>query len=385
MPKLSKRTLDSLLPKDKDYFAWDSELKGFGVRVSPKGQKAFLIQYRDDSGRTRRKRLGNFGVFTAEEARKEARELLAAVARGENPSEDRNLRRAAPSMRDLCERFMTEYVPTRCKPSTQKEYRRNVDLFILPALRKMKVGDITRADIANLHHQHRDIPYQANRTLGVLSVMFNQAEIWELRPEHSNPCWHVKKYEEKKRERHLSTEELARLGAVLNEMEAERDSVSAVHAIRLLVLTGCRLGEIQTLKWDYVQGNRLHLPDSKTGAKDVYLGPDALEELSKIERHENNPYVIVGKLPGTHLTDMQRPWRRIRARAGIEDVRIHDLRHSFASSAAGLGESLPMIGKLLGHKQVQTTARYAHLDDNPVQIAADRISGQIASLLKGGA
>jgi integrase len=383
MARLSKRTVDALKPAAKDFFEWDSDMAGFGVRVMPTGRKTYLIQYRDSGGRTRRTRLGRHGIVTAEDARKQARELLAAVARGGNPSQEAQRKRGAATIGELCERFMGEYVPTRCKPSTQKEYRRNIDLFIKPKLERMKVTEIARSDIADLHHAHRDIPYQANRTLGVLSVMFNQAEIWGLRPEGTNPCRHVKKYEEKKRERYLSTEELGRLGWALNALEAAGESLPPINAIRLLILTGCRLGEIQTLKWEYVQGNRLRLPDSKTGAKTVYLGPPALAVLAAIGRVPDNPYVIVGKLPGSHLTDMQRPWRRIRERAGLDDVRIHDLRHSFASSAVGMGESLPMIGKLLGHSQVQTTARYAHLADDPVQVSADRVSDRLAALLNG--
>lgn len=384
MPRLSKRTVDALKPGDKDYFVWDSDMAGFGLRVWPTGRKVYLIQYRDAGGRTRRKGLGKHGIVTADNARSEARDLLAAVAKGANPSEETKRKKGAPPVEQLCERFLTEYVPSHCKESTQKEYRRNVELFIKPRIGKMKVADVERSDIADLHHAHRDIPYQANRTLGVLSVMFNQAEIWGYRTDGSNPCRHVRKYEEKKRDRYLSTEELSRLGQTLNELEASgEESLPAINAIRLLILTGCRLGEIQTLKWEYVQGNRLRLPDSKTGAKVVYLGEAALEVLSKIERFPDNPYVVTGRLPGTHLTDMQKPWRRIRKAAGLDDVRIHDLRHSFASSAVGMGESLPMIGKLLGHSQVQTTARYAHLADDPVQGAAARVSNHLASLMKG--
>ncbi len=378
MSRLSKRIVDALAPAEKDFFVWDNDMAGFGVRVWPTGRKVYLIQYRDSGGRTRRKGLGKHGIVTADEARSEARDLLASVARGGNPSEDAKRKKGAPTVEQLCDRFIDEYVPPHCKASTQKEYRRNVDLFIKPRIGKMKVADVERSDIADLHHAHRDIPYQANRTLGVLSVMFNQAEIWGYRPDGSNPCRHVRKYEEKKRERYLSTGELSRLGQTLNELEASgEESLPAINAIRLLILTGCRLGEIQTLKWEYVQGNRLRLPDSKTGAKVVYLGQAALEVLSKIERFSDNPYVVTGKFPGTHLTDMQRPWRRIRREAGLDDVRIHDLRHSFASSAVGMGESLPMIGKLLGHSQVQTTARYAHLADDPVQEAVNRVSNEI--------
>ncbi|WP_425405178.1 tyrosine-type recombinase/integrase [Hwanghaeella sp.] len=384
MAKLSKRTVDALQPRDKDYFEWDDELPGFGIRVWPKGRKVYLIQYRDSGGRTRRKTLGKHGVVTAEETRKYARELLSGVARGQNPSEDARRKRTAPTVAELCERFMSEYVPSHCKASTQKEYRRNVDLFIKPRIGAMKVADVERSDIADLHHAHRDIPYQANRTLGVLSVMFNQAEVWGLRPEGTNPCRHVKKYEEKKRERYLSPAEFSRLGQTLSELEASgEESSSALNAIRLLILTGCRLGEIQTLKWEYVQGNRLRLPDSKTGAKTIYLSNAALDVLSSIEKLTDNPYVITGKKPGAHLTDLQHPWRRVRARAGLDDVRIHDLRHSFGASAARMNEGVLMIGKLLGHSQLQTTARYAHLADDPIESAAARVSGQVATWLSG--
>ena len=202
----------------------------------------------------------------------------------------------------------------------------------------------------------------------------------------SNPCRHVKKYAEAKRERFLSSEELSRLGEALIAFEIDRPEMqSAVNAIRLLILTGCRLTEIQTLKWDYVEPHCLRLPDSKTGAKSVPIGPAVHDVLAGIERVPDNPFVIVGRINGQHLTDLQRPWRRIRKRAGLDDVRIHDLRHSFASRAVTGGEGLPMIGKLLGHSQVQTTARYAHLDVDPTVAAAGRVSDSLAEDLFRGA
>ncbi|MFT6558344.1 tyrosine-type recombinase/integrase [Sneathiella sp.] len=384
MTRLSKRTIDALDASDKDYFVWDATLPGFGVRVMPTGRKSFLIQYRDQAGRTRRKSLGRFGTVTAEEAKTEARELLSSVARGKNPAEEAKRKKGALTVSQLCEKFMRDYVPTLCKESTAKEYRRCVDLFICPAFGSDLAEDITRSEIADLHHKHRDKPYQANRTLGVLSVLFNQAEVWDIRPDGSNPCRHVKKYEEKKRERYLSPEEFKRLGETLVKLENEKDTPqAAINCIRLLILTGARLGEIQTLKWDYIKGNVAYLPDSKTGAKRLPLGSAAQAILKGIERIDGNPYVITGKKAGSHLTDMQKPWRRIRKAAKIEDVRIHDLRHSFASIAVGSGESLPMIGKVLGHSQVQTTARYAHLADDPVQVSVDKVSGDIAALMGG--
>ena len=285
-------------------------------------------------------------------------------------------------MADLGRRFLEEYVPVHCKPSTREEYRRSVRLFVDPVIGELRVPEVQRKDIAALHHGLRDKPYQANRTLGVLSKMFSLAEVWGWRPDGTNPCRHVKRYKEHKRERFLSPEETERLGKVLREAEVEMPS--AVAAFRLLLLTGCRMSEIRDLRWDYVKYDCIELPDAKTGGRVVPLGPEARAVLSAIPRDEDNSWVIAGRLPGSHLTDLQRPWRRIRKQAGLEDVRIHDLRHSFASRALALGESLTMIGKLLGHTQVQTTARYAHLARDSIQTAAARITGSIGGNLLGG-
>ncbi|MFC7334789.1 tyrosine-type recombinase/integrase [Rhodocista pekingensis] len=385
MPRLTKRTVDGAVPRNTDYFLWDEEIPGFGLRVLRTGIKSYVIQYRA-GGRTRRYSFSHHGVMTPEEARRTARELLVAVHRGENPSEEARLQRLAPTMAALCDRFMDEHVRQRCKPSTQGEYRRAVELFIKPEIGAHKVLDVTRADIARLHHKARDIPYQANRTLGVLSKLFNLAEVWGLRPDGSNPCRHVRKYPEQKRERFLSAEELGRLAAALDAAEADgSESVHVIAAIRLLILTGCRLGEIQTLKWEHVHPGHLALPDSKTGAKKVYLGEAAMAVLAAVPRLPGNPYVICGAVDGQHLKEIQRPWRRLRMRAGLPDLRIHDLRHSFASAAVGMGESLPMIGKLLGHTQVQTTARYAHLADDPLRASSERVSAALAARMKGQA
>ncbi len=381
MPKLTKRVIDTMKAGETDRLIFDDEMPRFGIRVMRSGQKSYVIQYRQD-GHTRRLAFGKHGLVTPDEARGQARQLLAAVDRGEDPSVARHERRATPTVAQLCERFLADYVPNRCKPTTQREYRRSVDLFIVPKIGGMKATDVQRMHVAQLHQQLQRIPYQANRTLGVLSKVFNLAEVWGIRPDGSNPTRHIEKYKENKRERYLTGEELIRLGQTLAEAEQSgTESIAAISAFRLLLLTGCRLGEIQTLKWEYLQGSALALPDSKTGAKRVALGHAALSVLLAIPRTAGNPYVVTGKQPNSHLTDLERPWRRIRERAGLPDVRIHDLRHSFASNAVGLGESLPIIVKLLGHTQVQTTARYAHLANNPVQVAADRISDDIARAL----
>ncbi|WP_170328623.1 site-specific integrase [Ruegeria arenilitoris] len=381
MPKLTKRAVEALPLEAKDYFVWDSQIAGFGVRVMPSGAKTYQAQYRK-GGRTRRISIGRHGKVTVDEAQKLAKELMGQVAKGENPAEEIAQHRRAPTVAALCERFFDTHVKERCKPSTQGEYRRAIDLFIAPAIGSFKVVDVERKDIAELHHKFRDKPYQANRTLGVLSKMFNLAEIWGMRPDGSNPCRHVPKYREEKRERYLSQDELQRLGQVL--AEAERDgseSPFVVAAFRLLILTGCRLGEIQTLQWSFITDAGMELPDTKTGARRIPLPQAARAVLSTLPRLPDNPYVIAGAVPGHYATDLQKPWRRIRAQADLHDVRIHDLRHTYASNAVSSGMPIQMVGRLLGHSQIQTTMRYAHLADDPVRLAAEENAARLNTIV----
>ncbi len=379
MPRLTKRTVEALPVKPENYFVWDDEVKGFGVRVMPSGTRTYQVQYRK-GGRTRRASIGRHGTVTVDQARQRAKELLGLVASGGNPVEEVAQHRRAPTVGALCERFFQAHVLERCKPSTQREYRRSIDLFIKPAIGAFKVVDVERRDIAELHHRLKDRPYQANRTLGVLSKMFNLAEVWGLRPDGSNPCRHVPKYREKKRERYLSHAELRRLGTVLSDCETDgSESPFVIAAFRLLILTGCRLGEIQTLEWEFITLNGMELPDSKTGARRIPLPQAARAVLSALPRFPDNPYVIAGKVAGQHITDLQHPWRRIRALAGLDDVRIHDLRHTYASNAVSSGMPIQMVGRLLGHTQLQTTMRYAHLADDPVRRAAEENAAALSA------
>ena len=379
MARITKRTVDALVAHDRERVVWDDDIKGFGVRVHPTGRKAYIVKTRY-RGRVIKITIGTHGAVTPSYARVRAAEIITDARAGKDPA---GRKTDAPTMRALGRRFLDEYVPAHCKPSTAEEYRRSVKLFIDPRIGSRRVPDIRRSDIAVLHHYLRDTPYQANRTLGILSKMFNLAELWDMRPDGSNPCRHVKRFKEEKRERFLSDAEYQRLGAALKEIEADgSETPSAIAAVRLLMLTGCRLSEIQKLRWEHVdlEAGELRLPDTKTGAKVVYLGDPAIAVLRGINRQDGNPWAVAGRKPGSHLTDLQHPWRRIRARAGLDDVRIHDLRHSFASGGLLVGEGLPMIGKLLGHTQVQTTARYAHLANDPVKSAANRIASRIAEV-----
>jgi integrase len=376
MPKLTKRIVDAAEVRAVEYFIWDDDIPGLGLRILPSGRKGYVVQYRAGR-RSRRISLGPNTVLTCEQARTRAITIIAAARNGEDPAAERDAGRKAITVKELSERFDKEHIAIRVKPSTAKEYRRNLERFILPALGRLTVTGITRADVAKFHHDMRHIPYQANRCLEVVSKMFSLAEIWGLRPDGSNPRKHIRKYPEEKRERFLSAAELRRVGEVLREMEVEGIELpTAILAARLLVLTGCRLNEIMTLKWEHVDvaDKVLRLPDSKTGAKVVHLGQPAIERLETAERIDGNPWVITGTLPGQRLSDLQPFWQRVRARAGLKDVRIHDLRHTFASTAVASGQELPMIGKLLGHTQVQTTARYAHLAAEPIKIAADSVA-----------
>ena len=383
MPKLTKRVIDAAEIQAAEYFIWDNELPGFALRVLPSGRKGYIVQYRAGR-RSRRMSLGPSSVLTCEQARTRAISIIAAARNGDDPAAERDAERKTITVKELAERFDKEHVSVRVKETTAKGYRRLIDRTILPALGRHRVTEVTRADIAKLHHNLRHIPYEANRCLEVMSKMFSLAEMWGLRPDGSNPRKHIKKYAEEKRERFLSPAELKRVGDVLREMEDEGIELSsAIAAARLLILTGCRLGEIMTLKWEHVDlaGRALRLPDSKTGAKVVHLGQPAIDVLTGIKKVDKNPWVIVGTLPGARLTDLQPFWQRVRARAGLKDVRIHDLRHTFASTAVASGQGLPMIGKLLGHTQVQTTARYAHLAADPVKLAADAVANTLSHAL----
>ena len=384
MARITRKAVDALTARGREYMLWDQDIKGFGVRVHPSGRKVYVVKYRHQ-GRTIKKTIGPHGTIPPAAARARAAEIITAARTGRDlTGRVLQLREdGAATMHDLAGRFLEEHVPAHCKPSSAHSYEIAIRQHVLPRLGNRRVADVTRGDVAALHHRMHATPYAANRTLGILSAMFTAAELWGLRPQGSNPCRYVKRFRERRRERFLSDGEYRRLGAVLREAERTGTvAAPAIAAIRLLMLTGCRLSEIMTLRWEHValEARELRLPDSKTGAKVVYLGRPAVAVLRGIAREEGNPWVITGRRPGSRLASLHFPWGRIRKRAGLDDVRLHDLRHSFASGGLLVGEGLPMIGKLLGHSQVQTTARYAHLADDPVKTAANRIARRIAKV-----
>ena len=384
---ISRRTVEALPVGERETVFWDHELSGFGVRVYPSGTKVYLVQTRS-GGKSRRVTIGRHGVLSAEQARRKAAQFIANIKAGEEPTRPASPPDAGPTIAEVAERYMKEHVAVRCKPSTARACRCTLDRYLLPAFGARPLGSIGREEVAALQYRLHKTPIMANRVIDMLSRLFNMADAWGLAPEGGNPCRFVKKYKERSCERFLSEEEFRRLGRVLDEVVTEgKISASAAAAIRLLMLTGCRRGEIVTLRWEDVdlEAGELRLRDAKTGARQVALSPAAVRVLSAIPRHADNPWVIAGRKPGTRLSNLNASWLVVRARADLEDVRLHDLRHSFASRALALGESLSMIGKLLGHRKVQTTARYAHLAQDSVKVSASRVAESLrADMARGG-
>ena len=334
-------------------------------------------------GTAKRLTVGRHGVITPEEARRRAALIIARIKAGKDPvPEPLAVKRPdGPTVAELAARYLKEYAEEHCKPNTVTAYRRRTEKHIVPALGKRPLGGVRREDVRELHYAMRSTPVMANRTLDLLSRMFNMAESWGLVAEGSNPCRGLTKYRERPRERFLTAAEFRKLGRALEEAQAQGAvSAYAAAALRLLMLTGCRKNEILTLRWQDVDldAMELHLADTKTGARTVALSPEAARVLAGIPRGEGNPWVIRGRKKGERLCTIDRQWCLVRERAGLEDVRIHDCRHSFASRALALGESLPAIGKLLGHAHVQTTARYAHLARDSMHEAAARVADSIA-------
>ncbi|MEM8557890.1 MAG: tyrosine-type recombinase/integrase [Bacteroidota bacterium] len=398
--RLTQRLAEAAKPQARRYHLSDTDIPGFRLHVTPGGKKSWYLAYRLGGGRgatQREPKIGDFPAMKAEAARRIAEDWLADVRKGGDPAGERKARRQAPRLSDLFHRYIDDHALPHKKPSSVNEDERLIRDYLQPALGSLKVAEVTRAQVIAFHRGLAEKPYRANRALALLSKAFNLAELWGLRPDGSNPCRHVRKYPEQSRKRFLSHDELARLGESLRL--AERDGAlaikgspggrrvpihaSAIAAIRLLIFTGARKSEILGLRWEWVdlRAGRASLPDSKTGEKTIILPPPALKVLLDLPRSSSNPYVIAGRKPDAALVNLKDPWSAIRTAAGIPDVRIHDLRHSFASVGAAGGASLSIIGKLLGHSQAQTTLRYAHLADDPLQSAAARIGAEIAAAM----
>lgn len=390
MSKLTKRTIDATKPGERETFEWDDELRGFGLRVKPSGVKTYVVQYRTDTGRTRRLAIGQVGRLTPESARKEARELLGKVDKGQDPSAERKAARMAPDVGRLMDRYLSEHVKRHNRASTKAEVNRLIEKHIKPAMGSLKTSGITRQDVLKFQGSLAETPRQANHALAILSKAFNLAEAWGLRPEGANPCRHVKKYPEIKRERFLSADELARLGAELRRIEAASlQPWPVIGVIRFLALTGLRLGEAIGLRWEAVdtQCGCVFLADGETkaGARAHPLGSDALEVLGSLPRADRSPWVFSkGASDGPVKRDaMEKAWQRIRTICGFEDARLHDLRHTVGTVAGQGGANAFMVRDMLGHKTLAMTDRYVNRAADPVKALSNRVASEISAAMAG--
>ena len=388
MTKLTKRAVDALKPQEKDVVVWDDDLPGFGIRVKSSGVKSYIFQYRNEGGRSKRATLGRHGGLTADAARKQAMQLKVSVAKGSDPVTEKTIARKAPTVSELLYRYLKEHVEVHNKPTTQEIVTQLVNNHIRPHLGQLKVVGVTRSDIIKLHRKMFDTPRQANHALSVISKAFNLAEIWDWRPEFSNPTRLVKRYPENKRERFLSADELELLGATLAKAELEQtEQPNVIIVIRLLALTGCRLSEILNLKWDYIdiRSGMLHLPDAKAGARSQPLATPACDILASLTCNDNVAWVLPNKANTGPIdkSNMERAWRRIRKAANLEDVRMHDLRHTVGTIAGSSGANAFMVRDLLGHKTLAMTGRYVSRDNDPQKALVNQVANQVYAAMSG--
>ena len=370
---------------ERDTVFWDRIVTGFGVRVYPTGGKVYIAQARGPEG-PKRVTVGRHGVLNADEARQRAALIVTRIKAGEDPVPLPLAARlnGGPTVADLSARYLEDHAEVRLKPRTQAKLRGLLRRHILPALGRLPVEAVERKQVVELHRNLSGRPVVANRAVKTLAHMYRLGEGWGLVPAGCNPCRGIEKYPEKGRERFLTDAEFARLGRVLDEAE-DGGTVTqmAAAAIRLLMLTGCRKGEILALRWADVDldAGELRLPDAKSGPRAVQLPPPAVRLLEDMPRRAGSPWVFPGRdREGRYsAAGLDGAWQAVREAAKLEDVRIHDLRHSFASRALALGETLPVIGKLLGHNDIETTARYAHLAQASIHEAAERIAESIAA------
>ena len=425
--KLTKKVVETAPLRDRPYFLWeggDGAVKGFGVAIHPTGKRVFVAQFRIGKGRaakSRRATIGAFGTYTVEQARDRARNLIqegragvdaiavrkaeaaaleAAQAAGEKE------RRQARDLRvaRLAARYLRQYVRPKKKPNTVAIYRHAIAAHILPALGRKDAREVTRQDVSQLHLSMQRRPAMANRVVATLSAIYGWAEREGILPEgYLSPTRHIEAYREKVHERYLSVDELARLGEAIRVAEtagvewSPRAGASAKHApkaenrlvkidrysaaaLRLLIFTGARLREILHLEWSDVDLDRglLRLRDSKPGPKTILINPPARAVLVALPR--KGRFVIRGESDSPRA-DLKRPWALVCRAAKLPGLRLHDLRHSFASVGAGDGHGLIIVGKLLGHSQARTTERYAHLDNDPLRKASDAIASKIAQAM----
>jgi integrase len=380
--KLTKTVVEGAVAKSQRYRLNDSLVPGLCLLVLPSGARTYYVRFRQLDGRQLEMKLGTPVELTPDDARRLAREALAQVREGRRPTEERRATRLAATLADLAREHLERHAAKKRSGGCDEA---NWRVHLLPALgAATKVAAVRHEDVVRWHAAHRQ-PITANRALRTLSVAMRLAEQWGWRPHNSNPCKGVKPHRETARRRYLSAQELAQLRAALQRWE-EAGPLAVrwrfAQLVRLLLLTGARLREVMCAEWAWVDWERsvLRVPEAKgkTGAAEIQLAPRAVAILRELEAAGGgSPWVIQGAAPGRPLVGYRKPWLALLADAGVSDLRIHDLRHTFASYALSGGQTLGTVGQLLGHRSAQTTSRYAHLIDDAARRAVAQLSDDL--------
>lgn len=382
--KLTDTVAKNAKPGEKQYIVWDSEVKRLGLRVLPGGTKTYVVRIRvgrGKAGRQRWKRIGQHGDgWNADKARIEAERLVGLHASGIDIFKELEPDKL-PTVAELVKRFL-EHKRGRVKASSLETYEFN-SRHVVKALGELKITEMRRADVMKLHESMRETPIVANRVRGLIYALCKYAEDLDYRTQGTNPATGIPPYPQPERERFLDEEEVRRLGEVLREAETGGESRWVIDGFRLLLLTGARCSEIFRAKWDEVDLERavLRPSDAKTRRRVVPLSTPAIEILKRLPKVSGNPYLIPGWLRGKPYQGEKKTWARLRQKAGLDDVHIHDLRHTFGSTGVSQGLSLRLIGAVLGHTQPATTQRYAHAAPAAGQAASEEISAQLAEWL----
>ena len=409
MAKIMKRSVDALQPEpDRDVFKWDTELRGFGVRVKPSGVKSYLVQYRNAEGRTRRLVLGKHGALTPETARDIARKKLTAVAEGEDPSAERHAARTGMTVSEVCDWYLEQAETGRIlgrnrrpiKASTLHMDRSRIETHIKPLLGSRAVSGLTLRDVEGMQ---ADIAAGksargrkgrggrttggsgvASRTIGTLRGLLGHAA--RLKIIIANPAEGVRQLAGERRQRRLSDDELRHLGQVMREAASEGEHPTGLATIRLMLLTGFRRMEALGLErhWFGRKEHCIRFPETKSGAQIRVLGEAAMDCLEALPDREGSAFIFPADWGDGHFIGVVRVLGRVCARAKLKDVTPHVLRHTFASVAGDLGFSELTIAGLLGHSARGVTQGYVHLDTALV-VAADHVSAEIAQMLDGAA
>lgn len=381
---LSKTFIEALKPKAKEYSVFDTEIVGFAVKVTPAGAKIYFYRYRNKNGRQKKYTIGKHGQLTLKQAKDIAWEKVVEVHNRIDPAAVVAEDKTAMTLSEFAERYITDYAKIHKKPSSAREDEFLINRYIRPKLGHLVLKEITRVEIAELHRSMSDTPYNANHTRAVLSKMFNLAEEWGLRPDNTNPCRSVKKYKEHYRTRYLSKVELEALSKTLKELEPTYSNPCHIAMLRLLLLTGARVNEIRTAKWEWIDFDQrlLLLPDSKTGKRVIFITDPVLTVLNSLPRINGYPYILFGNKKEEPMGFPYRVWDEVREKVGLTDFRAHDLRHSYATICNQLGCGENTIAALLGHKSRSTiTQRYIHHVDTHTRDAAEKVAAHIGKVL----